>query len=194
MIRALTLLSALSVFSMNAEAISSSTVGSFACSESLSISISDTASFSCIGNFSLSGGGITSESKIVITSSGSLALDNLSIVAPFVELNSQSGQLSIGNGVLINTSSFLATAGVGVAPSLSLSPGASISVGSGESARIIGSSEILGSIKHGAITPLVGGDISIIPSVPEPSTYILMVLGLVVIFGLPKGVNGKRYA
>lgn len=194
MIRALTLLSVLSIFSLNAEAISSSTVGSFDCSESLSISLLDTASFSCIGNFSLSGGGITSESKIVITSSGSLVLDNLSIVAPFVELSSQNGQLTIGNGVLINTDSFLTTVGDGAAPSLSLSPGASISVGSRESARIIGSSEILGSINHGAITPLVGGDISITPSVPEPSTYISMLLGLVVVFGLTKGVYGSRYA
>lgn len=194
MIRTLTLLSALSFFSLNAEAVSSSTVGSFECSDSLSISLLDTASFSCIGNFSLYGGGITSDSKIVVTSSGSLVLDNLSITAPFVELSSLSGQVSIGSGVLISTSSFLATVGNGVTPIFTVSPGASILVGSGETARIIGSSEILQSIGHGAITPLVGGNISIIPSVPEQNTYILLALGLLVVFGLTKGANGSQYA
>lgn len=194
MIRTLTLLSALSFFSLNAEAVSTSTVGSFDCSDSLNISLLDTASFSCIGNFSISGGGITSDSKIVVTSGGALVLDNLSITAPFVELSSLNGQVSIGSGVLINTSSFLATVGNGVTPTFTVSPSASILIGSGETARIIGSSEILQSIGIGAITPLVGGNISIIPSVPEPSTYILLVLGLLVVFGLTQGANDRQYA
>ncbi len=190
MIRTLTLLSALSFFSLNAGAVSSSTVGSFECSDSLSISLLDTASFSCIGNFSLYGGGITSDSKIVVTSGGALVLDNLSITAPFVELSSLNGQVSIGSGVLITTSSFLATVG----GEFTVSSGASILVGGGEMARDIGSLEILQSksINKLAITPLVGGNISIISSVPEPSTYILLVLGLLVVFGLTQGANGRQ--
>ena len=184
MIRTLTLLSALSIFSLNAEAVSSSTVGSLECSDSLSISLLETASFSCIGNFSLFGGGITSDSKIVITSGGALVLDNLSITAPFVELSSLNGLVSIGSGVLMNSSSFFATVG-------GETPGASILVGGGEMARIIGSSEIL---QSKAITPLVGGNISLISSIPEPSTYILLVLGLLVVFGLTQGVNGRQHA
>ena len=183
MIRTLTLLSALSIFSLNAEAVSSSTVGSLECSDSLSISLLETASFSCIGNFSLFGGGITSDSKIVITSGGALVLDNLSITAPFVELSSLNGLVSIGSGVLMNSSSFFATVG-------GETPGASILVGGGEMARIIGSSEIL---QSKAITPLVGGNISLISSIPEPSTYILLVLGLLVVFGLTQGVNGRQH-
>lgn len=194
MIRTLTLLSVLSLFSLSAEAVSSSTVDSLDCSDSLSVSLLDTASFSCVGNLSLSGGGITSDSKIEITSSGSLVLTNLSIVAPIVELSSQNGQLSIGNGVLINTSSFLATVGSGVVPSFIVAPGASISLGSGEATRIIGSLEILESINHGAITPLVGGNMLINPSVPEPSAFISLLFGLLVVFGLTKGVIGTRYA
>ena len=197
MIRTLTLLSALSIFSLNAEAVSSSTVGSLECSDSLSISLLETASFSCIGNFSLFGGGITSDSKIVITSGGALVLDNLSITAPFVELSSLNGLVSIGSGVLMNSSSFFATVG-GETPGASIlvgsgemAPGASILVGGGEMARIIGSSEIL---QSKAITPLVGGNISLISSIPEPSTYILLVLGLLVVFGLTQGVNGRQHA
>jgi hypothetical protein len=193
MVRALTLLSLLSLISMNAKAVSSSTVGNLDCSESLSISLSDTASFSCIGNFSLSHGGITSESKVVITSSGALTLDNLSIVAPIVALNSQSGQISIGSGVFVNTRSFLATVESGIVPTLLISPDASISVGTGESARVISSSELIESVNHGAITQLVSSDISITPSIPEPNIYVSMLLGLLMVIGITKGVRGSRY-
>ena len=169
MFRMLALLSALSLLSVPAEAASSSTIGTIDCAGDLSISLLDAASFSCAGNFSLSGGVITSDAKVVIAASGSLILESLSIVAPVIELSTQGGYLSIGAGVLIIPRSFLADIGSGVMPTLLVPPQASISVGSGAAARIVGHPEILVPISRGVITPLVGGELSITPSVPEPA-------------------------
>ncbi len=193
MFRSLTSLAISLLLPLSAAAASYSTVGSMGCTGTTNVALLDTASFSCSGNFFLSGGSISSQSKIVIAADGSLSLDRLSLTAPFVELSSLNGQVSIGNGVLINTSSFLAAVGNVVTPTSINSPGASISVGSGETGRIIGPVEVLQAITHGAITPLVGGDISIASSVPEPSTYVSMLLGLLVVFGLTKRFKGSQY-
>jgi PEP-CTERM motif len=197
MARILVLLVAFLLSPIAASAVSLSSVGSVDCADSVRVSFSDTASsFNCSGNFLLSGGSIFSDFGIVITSSGSLSLDNLSITAPFVELSAGNGVLSIGNGVSINTNSFLSSLGYGAITGLTLSPSASITVGAGDAVRVLSYADLVQSINPGpgAITSLVGGEIVLISAVPEPSTYILMLLGLLAVFGMAKNGKVGRYA
>lgn len=182
--RVLFLLSALLLSPVVANAASTASIDTVTCSGGLSSSLMEVASFLCSGDFSLLGGNITSDSKVAVTADGSLFLDNLSITAPAVELTTLNGVLSMGNGVSINTDSFLAGAGGNNSPTVSVSPRATLTIGSGDTARILNGGDISLSIGQGAITPLAGGTITLIPSVPEPSTYLLMLFGILALIGL----------
>jgi hypothetical protein len=87
-----------------------------------------------------------------------LFLDNISLNAPFIELLALNGGVTFGNGVILSASSNL-TINSGIAPPV-------------------------GDINQPIIinTPLLnGGKIALTPSVPEPESYAMILLGLSII-------------
>jgi len=173
----------LSLSSTLCHATASTNIDSIQCAGSQTSSFFGALSLTCSGDFSLIGGSISADSKILISSAGALTLDNLSITAPEVEFIAGSF-LSLGAGVSITTNSIYAGIGNGSTPPLVL-PGATISI-DGEVGRPLNS---------GSIRLLPGGShpITILPSVPEPDTYVTMLAGLLVLVGALR-VKNKQTA
>ncbi len=157
-----------------ASASSSSTVSRLDCSEHLAVSFLEAASFSCSGTLSLSGGVISSDSRVEITAHGSLSLDNLSISAPVVQLTSLSGEIAIFEGATISSGTFIAATSNGEwdITRFAAVSGGSIAIRDGAAAI---------DSPRGAITILQGGDVSVISAVPEPEVYSSMLFGMFVV-------------
>lgn len=158
-------------------AITSTNIDSIICTGS------QTSTLSCIGDFSLSGGSISADSKVLLTSSGALTLDNLTIFAPEVEFIAGS-LLSLGAGVSITTNSFYTSIGDSSTVPV-IAAGATISIG-GEVPRPLGAGDIR--LLTGGSIPItnggVGGIITIASSIPEPNSYITMLAGLLALGGM----------
>jgi len=173
-------------------ATTSANIDSIECSGSQTSSFSGALSLTCSGDFSLIGGSISADSKILLSSIGALTLDNLSITAPEVEFIAGSF-LSLGAGVSIITNSVYASIGSG-STLPSVSPGATISIG-GEVGRPLDSGNIR--LLPGGSNPITGGgsggSITILPSVPEPDSYVTMLAGLLVLVNALR-VKNKRAA
>lgn len=167
----------LSVVPSVCHAIISTNIDSIICTGS------QTSTLSCIGDFSLSGGSISADSKVLLTSSGALTLDNLTIFAPEVEFIAGS-LLSLGAGVSITTNSFYASIGDSSTVPV-IAAGATISIG-GEVLRPLGAGDI--SLLTGGNISIAdgetGGVITIAPSIPEPSSYLTMLAGLLALGGM----------
>ena len=167
----------LSVVPSVCHAITSIDINSIICTGS------QTSTLSCIGDFSLSGGSISADSKVLLTSSGALTLDNLTIFAPEVEFIAGS-LLSLGAGVSITSNSFYASIGDNSTVPV-IAAGATISIG-GEVPRPLSAGEVR-PLTGGSI-PItnggVGGIITIAPSIPEPSSYVTMLAGLLALGGM----------
>lgn len=174
----LTSMVVLSLASTICHAMPSTNIDRMECSGTQTSSLSDVLSLSCSGDFSLIGGNIIADSKILISSIGALTLENLSITAPEVELIAGSF-LSLGSSVSITTNSIYA--GIGNGSILHyVSPSATISIG-GEMNRPLDSGYILLPNSNNSVTFSGGGLITILPSVPEPDTYATMLAGLLIL-------------
>ncbi|GEM_PF-1517766 len=181
----------LSLSSTLCHATASANIDSIQCAGSQTSSFSGALSLTCSGDFSLIGGSISADSKILISSAGTLALDNLSITAPEVEFIAGSF-LSLGAGVSITTNSIYAGIGNGSTPTLVL-PGATISI-DGEVGRPLnsGSIRLLPGGSHPITSGGSDGSITILPSVPELDTYVTMLAGLLVLVGALR-VKNKQH-
>jgi len=166
---------------MVANAASIANIGSVLCSGSLSSSMTEIASFLCSGDFALFDGSISSGSKVVITADGSLFLDNLSITAPVIELTALNGGIYAwdaprnGNSVLVSGGN---------------NPPGAMLLASGRADHILNISLPIG---PGDIPLLIGGPITTTP-VPEPSTCLLMLFGILGLVGvrLDQSSDGRK--
>jgi hypothetical protein len=179
----------LSVASSFCYATPSANIDSIVCSGTQTSSFLDVLSLTCTGDLSLFGGSISADSKILISAIGALTLGNLSITAPEVEFIAGSS-LSLGNGVAITANSISIYADIdndnGSIPPF-VSPGGTISIGGG-----VGRPREGGNIQlppGGSISITGGGSgglITILPSVPEPETYVTMLAGLLALAGIAR--------
>lgn len=125
MFRILCALFMLAFLPISANAVSTSSIANASCSGDLTSSLLDGASFACSGNFTLTDGVVTSDSLINIVSSGDLFLDNVTFTAPNVTFSVLFGMMTIGGGVLINSSSIVLTGDVG---GVAIAQGAKINI------------------------------------------------------------------
>lgn len=182
---------ACAIFSSAAQATPILSVEIISCTGTQTTAISDVLSIGCTGDLSLLGGSISAESQILLSSGGALALDNLALAAPDIHLSGAS--VSLGAGVAITTNTF--AAGVTAGPYLpSISAGSTISIGGSEPRPIVIGNILL---PPGGLESITSGDsggpITIMPSVPEPSAYASMLIGILVLAaGLRK--RGARMA
>lgn len=184
---ALLVLCALLLSPIAASAASNANIGAVTCTGSQSTSLADVASFFCSGDYALLDGNISSDSKITITADGSLLINNLSISAPAVELTAANGTLTIGDGVSINTNSFLVQASDNTTQPVTTGAGAVITVGTGDNAHTVSPEELSASVNQPIIATSngdTGGTIVLVPSVPEPSNLFLMSFGILALFAL----------
>lgn len=165
-------------------AIPNLSVDSISCYGTQTTAISDGLSISCTGDLSLLGGSITADTQILLSSGGALTLDNLAVTAPHIQLFGST--VSIGAGVVITINSLTVTAGIGGGSNVpSISAGSTISIGGQEPRQIVIGDVLL---PPGGREPIIGGgpggSITIMPSVPEPSIYASMLIGLLVLAGI----------
>jgi hypothetical protein len=183
-----------------ANATSTASIISTSCSGSLTTSLLDGASFACAGNLTLDGGFVTSDSLINISADGDLFFDNLALTAPNISLSVLTGMLKMGSNVILNAGSNLTVTGGNTAPvsiiqstskatiswnnfDIGLNPGAAVILNAGSA-----NSVVLNRVGGGELT-LISGNIATSGSVvngpelnvavvPEPSTYAMMLAGL----------------
>lgn len=181
MMRLLVLLAVLLGFPFSAFALASSNVETLECSGEYTVSLADTATYRCAGDFLLSGGSITSDTRISIFADRLLSLYNISLSAPAIELSG--GQIMIGEGstlAAIGGSIAIGTSGSG---QVTLGAGSMLIVRGSASGATDGSSGAIRLIAERDISLRDGRIIAIMPSVPvpEPGTYALMALGLLIL-------------
>jgi hypothetical protein len=183
---------------ISAQATTTSSIINTSCSGTLTSSLVDGASFACAGNLTLDGGFITSDSLINISADGDLFLDNLTLTAPNVTLSVLAGLLRVGSNVMINgVSSLIVTDGSTSPVTIKQNSMAEIvswndfNIGKESSVNFnvgSGSTAVLNRIGGGTLT-LISGNITTsgssgnglelsVAAVPEPSTYLLVLLGL----------------
>ena len=144
------------ILSSVSHANSTASFSSMSCSGSLSSSLVGDASYICLGDLSVIGGNIISDSKVFLKADGMLFLDNISLNAPFIELTALNGGVSFGNGVVLTASTNL-TINSGITP-------------------------VTGGITQPVIinSPLLSGGslITLTTPIPEPESYALLFAGL----------------
>ena len=172
------LLSAL-VFSVFAQAASNANIAIISCSGSSSFDLTSGALLSCDGDFSLIGGSIDSDSGITISAVGSLFLDDLSLSAPFVQLTTLTGTLTLAEGVSINGFNWNnVDIGNNRSPRITLRQGGSITLPArGDIDLSTGGQVVLNG----------GGDLTLVSSVPEPGMVWSLLCG-----GLLLAIRRKR--
>ncbi|MFZ2972388.1 MAG: hypothetical protein WA049_07085 [Ferribacterium limneticum] len=192
------LLSAL-LFSAFAQATSTANITTASCSGSQSFDLTNGAMLSCDGDFSLIGGSIDSDIGITISAAGSLFLDDLSLAAPLVQLNSVTGALTLAEGVSIDVSNWTRF-DIGTSPRVTyarpgdltllerrivtVSTGGDISLGQTGQITLRNGGGILvrqgGDINLSAGGQIVlngGGDLTLVSSVPEPGMVWSLLCG-----------------
>jgi hypothetical protein len=108
----------------------------FSCSAALSFANSTGLDAHCTGNFSVTGGTWTSDTKIALSADGTLTLDGVAMTAPVIELNSLTQVALLGDTLIratgSNPRSDTISDGFGQVPgTVDLQPGADLSVGGG---------------------------------------------------------------
>lgn len=197
--------------------LASATTPSFSCSSNLVVSIDNGYSASCDGDFSFKDGVLQNDTSISLTAGGFLNVGaNASLIAPKISLISENiifngnADIRVAKSVIPSSNTQLNILDVGsIKTSLKevinweqfeIQDGASVSFSSGSSPSATVLNSVGGSI---VIRPGVTGNLIsnagaiiinnsngiIVSSVPEPSAYIMMVLGLI-----PLGFMSKRKA
>ena len=200
MLRKLYALCFLVFLPVSANAISIASIANTNCSGELTASTLDGASFACAGNLTLDGGFVTSDSLINISADGDLFLDNLTFTAPNISLSVLTGMLTMGSNVVLNAGANLMVTGGSVAPiaitqlvpratiswdnfDITLNPGSATNFNAGSSGSVV-----LNRVGGGALT-LISGNIATsglavngpelnVFAVPKPSTYAMMLVGI----------------
>lgn len=138
------------------------------CTGSLVASYTDGLSLACAGDFSLSNGVIESDTSILLSATGALKLEDITLSAPVITLNS-GGSLAFGDGNAVKPVS-------GASSSLS------INTGEGSWGTVVpGSGAIIGVVAGPHVSP---GAFNLAPfpgNVPEPESLPLLVAGLMAI-------------
>lgn len=147
------------------------------CSSSLTQSSGDALSFQCEGDLILQGldqiGTLTSDTGINLFATGNLTLDRLSLIAPSITLQTLSGTLQVS----ADTHFFSGTGSQNAQPSVNL---------------FAGPIPTIDAHRPGLIDPGAGAIVTVHRSptldvktaVPEPSTTLLVMFGLVGVAGL----------
>lgn len=184
------LIAALLALSSRAHAVSTINVPGMTCSGTQTSDLTSFLSLSCTGNLSLIGGTLSSDTKIVLTATGSMTLDNLTVTAPVIDLTG--GNLYIGSGASLNAanSATIIAGGSGTSPFITTAAGGSVTIGSSLYSIGAGSGNSL-QLGSGTIIPitnpgsLVGGTVSVFPgagivvAVPEPDIISLLPVGAI---------------
>ncbi|MFA5984529.1 MAG: hypothetical protein WC782_10985 [Methylococcaceae bacterium] len=171
--------------SVTANAASSASISNASCSGIQMSTLTDVARFSCTGDYSLFGGRISSDVKVVISADGALNLNNLNITAPLIELTSLNDTVNLLDGVVLNASEIFVTDARVVIFSeftpqittvneglITINPAANESI-------FLNPPEELHAGLLGGVNLSVGGSIQIIASpVPLPGTFLLMLFGI----------------
>lgn len=154
------------------------------CSGSLTSDIADVITMNCTGDFSLVGGTVSADSKVLFSSFGAFTLDNLSITAPEIALVADS-LLSLGPGVTLDApggSITLEASPLNIDEGADITASATISTGDGS---ITNMRDPGGVLTVGDATSSVIGDPAIITlAVPEANTLALMLAGLIAFGGI----------
>jgi PEP-CTERM motif len=153
----------------------------FSCSTALSFANSTGLDAHCTGNFSVTGGTWTSDTKIALSADGTLTLDGVVMTAPVIELNSLTQVALLGDSLIratgSNPRSDTIFDGFGQVPgTVDLQPGADLSVGGGSNLNALGTGSglVTGSFFG---EPSIGGSILINGRTPVRTPF-LQVTGL----------------
>lgn len=180
-------------------------VQSFSCSgaqATISGDVTGPLSIGCNGSLSLTGGSVYSDTSIRLAADEALTLVDLILSAPQVDLSGAS--IFIGNSVNMDLRPTAPVGGVrptlgGINLLADISAGGQITLhgGGGIVGGNVGSTGIGGSIslQQGDIT--IGGgsgnaSITVIPSIPEPSTFAIMFCGLAALASRIRSVRPRR--
>ena len=171
------------------------------CSDALTTDGSDSLSLHCAGNLSLIGDGdqadIVAKDALLIAASGDVLLSHLTLNAPAITLQTESGTINIGANVVFisGDASVIAPLQTPAIPQVSVLAG-SVAIQpplypnySSESGLVLMAqpnvpvslaNEVLGG---GALT--IGGQVGgAIQAVPEPASWLLLAIGLAGLSGL----------
>jgi hypothetical protein len=129
---------------------------------------------SCAGDLSLSGGTLSDSLGIFLSSTGAMTLDNITITAPTIQFNAGTAFAITQSVALAGTNiSFVAgTVNLAVGANINITPGGTLLVGGG-----------------GNVIP---GGSTVISPVPEPSTYILLLMGFICLIGFQRIVSSRE--
>lgn len=180
-------------------------VQNFSCSGTQATIIGDVTgplSIGCDGSLSLIGGSIHSDTSIMLAADETLTLVDLTLSAPQIDLSGAS--IYIGNSVDMDLRPTAPVDGGRPTPGgmdllAGISAGGQITLhgGGGSGGGNRGSTGIGGSIslRPGGIT--VGGgsgdsSITVIPSIPEPSTFAIMLCGLAALASRLRSARTRR--
>lgn len=154
--------------------------GSVTCSDSMVFDDANGINLSCTGDLSFTDGVVSSNIGIVLRATGSLLLSNLSLTAPAIEISGDSITIipdvnMTGNFITVSSVNGVVIDGVPLPPENSdLLP---ISVRDGLALQDK-NNLILNSIDAGTLRIRSGGNISLVATVPLPSAFFQLILGL----------------
>jgi hypothetical protein len=152
------------------------------CSDSLSFD-SEPLNVSCIGDLTLSGGVLSDDSSIFISTSGALILENLTINAPLVQLVAESVLFGSDSSIVATSISAAANPG-GTTPTISTAPGATITLAGFTAPTPIRSDSFVLS-PSGALV-LSSPSVTL---VPVPGALANLLAGMMALFGLRFGAR-----
>ncbi|HQT25960.1 MAG TPA: PEP-CTERM sorting domain-containing protein [Burkholderiales bacterium] len=193
------LIGALLLTPLSAHAVSDIDVPTMSCSGAETSDLTSFLSLSCAGNLSLAGGSLFSDSKIVLTATGSMTLDNLRMTAPNIDLNG--GSVVLGSGVSFDTgnSPGIGSGLGGTFPFITPPPGSSISI-IGNSYPILGSNYPISSgagfteyfVSPGTYVITLPPGIAV-GTVPEPNMISLLPVGVITLAFLTRNRRRTRH-
>jgi len=160
------------------------------CSGSLTSDLAAVLSVNCSGDFSLTGGTLSADAKVQLTSGGSFTLDNLAITAPEIVLIA-GGTLALGSGVALTASNGVTISAVGgSAGAIGSSAGGTLTTGGG-SFNLIGPGSIVTPPDY-SIRISDGATLTLAQSVPEPETYLTLLAGLLMLGGVRVATRARH--
>jgi|CXWL01.1.fsa_nt_gi hypothetical protein len=232
MLKLLSVLLGLALVSFTGQAVAAVGATTTFCSgiQTSSSIVGSPFSLSCAGDLSLSGGTLSDNLGIFLSSTGAMTLDNITVTAPSISFSSgaifsmtpsvslsganvsivgstvsMNGNISVPRGTLGGTVSFVglppadANLNIGAGGNLSIDSGGNVSIGSGSLNLGNGGSLVIG----GGIVNLVpnwsgsvvfpgAGGLVLVSPVPEPGTYILLLMGFICLIGFQRIVSHRE--